>query len=196
MNDFLENLYGTLFHPKRTFEKLAVSRRITQSLIVYIIVSIMTAAAGIVDMPEGFPPEILPIMPGFITIGIVVGFVLWFVKAGFLQLLAEIMGGQGRALNLLGVLGFAALPGIFNGPIALITRNLAPYLSIPFSLLLYIWTTVLTVIAVRAVHRISTGRSVFVTLLPLLIFMAVIVFIVIAAIATFAPMLQGIFEGV
>jgi hypothetical protein len=198
----LEMIYGMLFQPVRTARQLAREQPVGMAVAVHVAVTALTGAynaivlAGRINIVAG---TAVPVTLVAATVSF--SLLLWLVYTGVLQIIAELLGGQGRGIALLSVTGFVNLPAIFLPVLALLARLSRLPLETGLSLVLSLWVLVLYVIAVREAHGLSTGRSVLTVLLPLgaAIFVMVLfaVFLVVF-LATFPffrelPGLPGIF---
>lgn len=195
---FLELCYGILVSPKATMQRVAETEPLWHGLTILISLSILNTIVNFfVVMPQTFQqvsndlPELQQIAavagsPSFLLIlalgGVVGGIIVWFLKAGIFQVLAELAGGKGRAMAVMVVLGCSVLPTIFTIPIQVIGASLQlnsfilGLLTFPF----VVWAQLyLPVVGLKAVHGISTVRATMVVVAPVIILIGLTIMAVI-----------------
>jgi hypothetical protein len=96
--------------------------------------------------------------PIFVVIGVL-------VNAGILHIIALIFGGQAKYMELFKAMAFAQVVGW----IAII-----PFLGGALSIILAIWLIVVNIVIVKNVHKLSTGKSVLVILIPYIIILSIL----------------------
>ena len=78
------------------------------------------------------------------------------------------------------LMGFAALPNVFQAPIGLVAvlsgGLTGAFISLGLSGILAIWILILDVLAIREAHKFSTGRAIATLVLPFVV-LIVLVFI-------------------
>ncbi|MGB2842171.1 MAG: Yip1 family protein [Halobacteriota archaeon] len=189
MTDLLENIFGTLFSPASTFRRMLEERTtVTIAAIIVLIAGICSGAGSILmqnavmSLFAEFPGfEVVPLSPAAsIILSVVIGFIGWVVIAGVLHVVAKILGGKGVFTEMLVLMGFAALPNVFQAPIGLVVilyGGLAgAFISLGLSGILAIWILILNVLAIREAHKFSTGRAIATLVLPFVV-LIVLVFI-------------------
>lgn len=164
-------LYDQLASPSSAVYALAQRRPywIAAFVVLLVVVSKVTAVALM------GPPLIAQAGTAFFLLFIIqqllLAFVLLVLTAGIYHLAAtnDEMIGDARVAFLLVCLCW--LPYIFLGPLALVARGLGMAWSawLLGLLVLHTWVFVLKVIAVKNYYSISTGRSVLVVVLPLIL---------------------------
>jgi hypothetical protein len=201
MADLLENIFGTLCTPASTFRRMSEERTsVTITAIVVLIAcicsgigSILTQSAVMSMFTEfpGFEPaglgfeEMMLSPTASMTMSVVGGFIGWVVITGILHVVAKILGGKGAFTEMLVLMGFAALPNIFQAPIGLIvilSGGLAgAFIAMGLGGILAIWVLILDVLAIREAHKFSTGRAIATLVLPFVV-LIVLVFILVIGI--------------
>lgn len=126
--------------------------------------------------PETGPTALQAILGPLATVGI------FWVGTLIFHYIARMFGGNGTHRALLGAMGFAALPGVLQAPVYLLSRavgvvSLAAIGQIVFA----VWMIVLNVLAIREVQQVSTGRSVGIFIVGILA-SVVVVFVVLVLI--------------
>lgn len=162
--------------------------------LVFLAVSLLSALAATISpgvSPAGKLSSSLVVL--LLLMFVALQFTGWFLGAAVLQLMAELMGGEGRGRTLLALLALANLPMAFQPPAALIGRLAGSGAAeLLLSTALRVWSLVLAVIAIRESHLVSTGRAVLVLLLPLAAVVTLILLVaVLASAALLAPFLGG-----
>ena len=155
-HNFLENIYGTLFYPTETFEKLKQSPPILQALGIVVTVSILNPlinSSFLDDSNLGW------FIYGLFSAG-VSGIIKWVFFAVFVEALASIFKKGGNFKKFLTLSAFALIPWVFIGPANLLKTGgiLSSLFGILFGLTIWIWATVLTIFAVMKSYEISSGR--------------------------------------
>lgn len=197
---FLDNLYGVLFSPRATFADLAARPPMGQALALYLLILAVNGLASLPALQSGLGRvgmrAMLPSLTGFLTpFYLVVTLVSWLVGAALLHLVAEWLGGQGRATDLFALGAFYRVPQLFMAPLALVSALTWPGLTTPFSLLLAAWTLVLQVLALRANYRFATSRAILVLLLPFVLGIVLVTGLVVSAILLAVPFLPHGLRG-
>lgn len=196
MGMILELFYGLIFQPKPTLERIVREQPLGAAVLTYVLINgtgaLMTMVflepAELMGQPELLPQVAARLMPKLISYGFVISLFLavlvLFVLGGFLHLAAELLGGKGSVLSLVSVLGFAALPRIFNLPVALVFGLLQLPLGWLIGFALWVWTVVLSVSGVKQAYGLTTGKSVLVVLTPLIALAAFFIFAIVFFILT------------
>ncbi|MBA7558355.1 hypothetical protein ES705_51154 [subsurface metagenome] len=189
MTDLLENIFGTLFSPASTFRRMLEERTTVTIAAIIVLIACICSGAGSILMQNavmslfaefsGF--EVVPLSPAAsIILSVVIGFIGWVVVAGVLHVVAKILGGKGVFTEMLVLMGFAALPNVFQAPIGLVAvlsgGLTGAFISLGLSGILAIWILILDVLAIREAHKFSTGRAIATLVLPFVV-LIVLVFI-------------------
>ncbi|MTI83565.1 MAG: YIP1 family protein [Firmicutes bacterium] len=207
--NFLDLIYGVLFDPARTFQKVAANPPLWQAVLIYVLVSVLTGAMGVFVnfriMPAavselsstvmGLVQSILPLLA---LGGILLQFVKWFTYSALLHLLADFFGGKGTARGVFTVYGLAGLPTLFIIPVQLLVLGISPgnswldIFTIPVSIALTIWAVILLILGIKEVHGFSTGRAAAVVFTPVaaMAVLVVITIITMVSVITSIPSLD------
>ncbi|MFH2021334.1 MAG: Yip1 family protein [archaeon] len=141
----------------KTMEKVAKDEKATYYAIAFFAIAGLAQAIGTFNL---FGLVTLPIME----------VVFSFVGVGIIHLLAKLFGGKAKFMELYRTNGI----GYIAMWIAVI-----PFIGSTLAGLIGLWYIVVSVVILKAVHKLSTGKAVMVVLIPL------IVAAIIAAIITF-----------
>lgn len=200
---FFELVYGTLFNPVETFTKVSHDPPLFQGFIIFLISVVLTSVSRTLlpqDMAD-VSPEVASVIsqagPLVAVFGAILALVFWFIQAGILQVIAELLGGRGTAVGVLTVLALAGIPGILSIPFHvagyfLSESFLGSFLSIAGSLLSIVWWVIILILGIRQVHRLSTGKAVITVVAPLITFILVVIVMVIAMVAFIAPIVNSV----
>ncbi len=166
---FLEIVYGMFFSPANTFSAIRQFPMVGRAVVFFLFVQLLSTVNVIAIVREQFP-DLLG--AGFITffpfMVLTMALIGWFLNTAVLQLLAEFMGGSGRGMTLFSALGFAYAPTLFSAPASLLLSRTNPTLLNLVTFLITFWVLGLTVLAVKTIHEFSTGKAVWVLVIPLL----------------------------
>jgi len=165
MNDFLDNIYGILFSPKETFDKLIQNPPIFQGFIIVLLVSIISPLVNF-EFCESIKCIFLL---GFkIFSSAFIGVVSWLFFASFIEIVASVFKQPGRIKEFLTLSAFALFPWVFIAPVELVKSAgiLGNVFGILFGFVIWLWVTVLTFIAVMKTYSLSFGRTVILLTLP------------------------------
>lgn len=206
-------MLGVLTSPGETMERIAAQRPVVAALLIVLGLSFFTmvmrllgtrgaAPVDLSDLPAGVPSDaamaVNAMVPQMVAIGSIImaigGVFWWFIKASIYRLLGEVIGDRGDGKAMLATLGFAALPALLQAPVDLAVSRLdMGWLSFLVGLGFWIWSAILSVLAIRASLRSSTGTAVAVFAIPLativglLIVAVVVVFVGLASLAPTLP---------
>ncbi|MCL6478787.1 MAG: YIP1 family protein [Peptococcaceae bacterium] len=204
---FLELIYGILFDPVKTFQRIAASPPLKNVVLIFSLVKVLSVLVGgylaakfmfaglTGGVPAGLDKLFRCTAPVMAVFGLVYEYVKWFVYSGLLYFLAELSGGRGRAVGALTATGLASLPTLLALPVQILaavlggTGGMAWFVNILLSLAVLVWGVVLVIIGVRETQRLSTGSAVMVVLIPAvtLAVLAVIMLVLFVALAA-APL--------
>ena len=183
LGTILELVYGVFFQPAATFRDLPERRPVGATVVLFLFNLVTTLVVATATVGRNLPPFLAGFLSSFtLTMGFLTALAAWFGVAGILQILAELFGGQGRGFDLWLATALAALPGIFYVPVNLLT----PFLGAKKPILviaLFLWEVILTTLAVRETHHLSTLRAMTVVLLPILFFLLSLVIMAALALA-------------
>jgi len=190
MSIFIDYMYGTLVNPKKTLALLAARQNFGMGLCAFLIVNLFSSLATLMGEDLGQLAEGIDLgaaLPAIFLITFIITVIMWLVGLGVLHLLAELLGGAGSIKSLIATQGFAQLPAIFVVPFAFISIFVGDWLTITASLLLGIWSLILSVFAVKFSYSLSTGRSILAVILPGVIGIVLVIIIAILIVAAIWP---------
>lgn len=198
-------IYGVLFRPRDTMERLAASERPPLALAagVTVFATIANGLASATELsrllepggdlslgtgvgvpPAGLGPEAASVGGAFLTLlGVPMSLIFWFILAAMYHLAADLMGGRGDGRHLLAGLGLAMLPEAFVLPVNALAVRLpagGDALTTVAGAASLLWWLYLTYRAVRATKRLTRWRALFIVLLPVLALVALLVLVLIA----------------
>ena len=184
---FLELVYGVLFEPGKTMERVVLRPPLGMTLLIVTILSLLGATMGLLTASRAldesfsaavvgqFLPALQAMAPFAIILGLLWGYVKWFGYSAIIHLAADLLGGRGSARGVFAVTGLAGLPAIFMVPLQFLaywigTGNMAATVLLGLAgLAVGIWSIILLVIGLKQAHALSTGRSLLVVLSPVLV---------------------------
>lgn len=201
---FLELLYGIIFQPGYTLEKVAREVPILYSFIILFGVTFINLMVSYLTMnPRVTIPEeigmassaLKQFWPFFATIGIslilVFTLVRWYIGTGILHLTAEFLGGKAQAISAFAVLGCITLPKIFIAPLLVLQYAFniqSGYMvSFPFG----IWVFVLMIIGLRSTYGFSTARALATIMVPVGFFLAIVTILLLSTMSLILPLIQN-----
>ncbi|MEW8978628.1 MAG: Yip1 family protein [Symbiobacterium sp.] len=172
--------------PKDAMARIASERPVKAAALLVIGIALFTAVLGFAGTRDamvaqldrtlaGLPGEAQPVMEAFlgqmaawsVVLGAVGTVLWWFLRAAVYGLIGEMMGGARDGRAMLATLGFALTPAWLQAPLNLMLGRLGlTWLAILLGLGFWIWTLVLTVMAIRAALGVDTGKAVVVFLIP------------------------------
>ncbi|HSW36186.1 MAG TPA: Yip1 family protein [Candidatus Limnocylindrales bacterium] len=203
MSDQLtEWLFGVITRPVQTLRDVARAKPVGWAILVYLgvtalmmFVSVFTDRSydALAEMMSGygFTYVITLVMMSGIPFMILISL---FIQIAVLQLFAKLFGGKGGYWNLFSAYAFASFPLILGVPVSFIgsfTGIFGSILSGSVSIGLSLWMLVLQVIAVRESHNISTGASIGVYILHIVLLVAIPVALFVVLISVFAVFTGG-----
>ena len=185
----LDIIYGTLFDSARTFASFAENPHLKAVLTIFIALNLAGILAYMLYLPLyvdmlSYTLEVYLDPAKYTANGLgesicvslasmILSFIKLFFVAGMLHLLADLVGGKGKARSVFAVCGVAGLPAVFMIPVTIILALTAQKIYNGLLLILvvgnismYIWCVYLVIIGMREVHHISTGRSFAIVVMP------------------------------
>jgi hypothetical protein len=176
-------LYGVIVKPVGTLNEIAREKPVAWGLLIYLIISLLGGAAAFLN-PEtnAVIEELMRQVNMSISIAVMVfgsfliSFIGLFILVGVLHLFGRLFGGRGGYWNLFSAYTFAGFPNIIGVPVMVLGGMLGivgALLSSTVGFALSIWVLVLQVIALRESHGLSTGMSILVFFLTLLLLVVV-----------------------
>lgn len=191
---FLNTIYGVLFDPANTFRSLAPRPPVLLTLIIFFLVKLTLSLMGYIVIARLLlVRDATPLAQWFLhgpgpllVLGaLVFWFGKWFVHSSVLNLVAELLGGKGRARGVLVVYGLAVIPMALLVPALVFFLLVLPpefpglFFSVFAALGVAAWSVALQVVGIREVHGLSTNRAALVIGIPAAV-MAIIVTICLA----------------
>lgn len=171
---FTETIYGLLFEPVTTMHNLADHKPYGTALLVFIGVLLWSVVfeQALNVHADSQVHEMIPANAYwmFSLFGAALSLLLLMVGSGLLSLISELIYGKFNAGGILVVLCYASIPGILGPPLHY-ASSLAgiPWLGAILAGLAMLWVLVLQVIGVRESLRVTTGQTILIMLLPLLV---------------------------
>lgn len=179
-------MLGVFTSPGKAMAQVAAQRPVGTAALLVIGLTLFSVVMGLFsaqgvtpadlgDLPPGMPPEfleamnaMLPSMALFATaIGAVVSILWWFARSAIYGLIGELMGLHGDGRAMLATLGFASLPVLLQAPIDLMLIRLGlGWLSTLVGIGFWVWSVILSVLAIQAALRTGTGRAIVVYIVP------------------------------
>ena len=185
-------LYGVLTKPVQTLNEIAREKPANAAFLLYLGISMLSVLGSLYNPQamqafEDLMRETGISMPFSVIIAasLLITIISIFVITGVLHLLARLYKGSGGYWNLFSAYAFANFPLIMGVPITFIggfLGTMGDILAGLVSLGLSIWVLVLQVIAVRESHSLSTGASIGVYLLQLVILVGIPLVVIIGLI--------------
>lgn len=174
----VEVAYGILFEPVNTFKALT-----SAPPPLGLVLATVLGAPVVVALAAG--GSLAPAIAG------AAWYLLWWlVSTAVLALAAELFGGQGRARDLLLLLGLTRLPALLAAPLQLLAPA-SPALAVLGQVAVALWALVLAGLAVRENYGLSTGQAVAALVVPVA---AVVLLALVAGVAA-AVYLAGELAG-
>jgi len=204
---FLELFYGVLFEPVKTMKTVAGAPPLGLVAIVVTILILLGTTMGYLTLSRVLEQslqasgleQLLPVLrvmaPFWVILSLLIGYVKWFGYSAVLHLIADLLGGRGSAMGVFAAVGLAGLPSAVLIPFQFLgywfgMGNTAVTILLGLAgLAVWIWSIILMVIGVGAVHRLSAGRSVLTVLTPFLalVLFGIFLFIALLVIAVSLP---------
>lgn len=161
-------LVDIIVAPAGAFRYLAEQRHVSLSLLVAYVVTVIgmttEGTASVVDDPVE-PGPVLWLISTLFGVTMVL-----LIAAGFQHFVVRLLGGKNRFVYTLQAVSFTTLPNVLLAPLYVVHRmvDLGSFMVLA-NRGVYLWSLVLLVIAMREVHKISTGRAVAAVAIPLVI---------------------------
>lgn len=203
---FLELVYGVLFEPRKAMKKVAERPPLGQAVLVVTIITLLGAVMGLLTMSkvisqsfhtmamDQYLPGLRAFAPLGVILGLLWGYAKWFGYSAIMHLAADLLGGRGSARGVFAAAGLAGLPSIIMIPVQFLSYwfgagSMTVTILVGLAgLAVGVWSIVITVIGLKQVHGLSTGRSVLVVLSPALAILALLIFAIIALVVIASSM--------
>ena len=119
-------------------------------------------------------------------ISVVIG---WLIFSGIIYIIAMIFGAKGDFTKQ------SYLIALYGAPLMIITSilNIIPFAGPILSFLAGLYGLYLLTMALKQVHKISTGKAVVIWLSPLIVIIIIAIILLVVAFVTFGPLLMTMF---
>ena len=167
--------FGMIFSdPKNFFKKIKSEKNVGNSLLMYVLVSIVVGVGSFFSYSIIMPRAnmFFGIFAGFTFSFFILGAILTFVYSGIIHLLLSFTKKDIHYVDTYNVLTYSLVPAI-------------AFSIIPFGSIAIIYSLVLTIIGISEVHGVSNGRASFVVLMPIFIFVSFLILIAFSFIMMF-----------
>ena len=180
-------LYNLIFSPKRAFRNIITEKPWYMVFVIFLFVRISkTISKGVVW--SGSPFWGKAIFSFGVSGEILVVLMFWIILTCVFHLFAQLFGGKGEGKLLFLSLGFTSFPLIFLVPLSLIAASWEKggwLLWVIFSIILYIWSFILKIVAIKEVYEIDQYKALAVIILPFLVLSGLLIFVPILSIIQF-----------
>jgi hypothetical protein len=171
--------YGIVAQPVKTLREIARENPANAAFMIYLGVTVLNLLVSLsnrqsIQALEDLMLEANIRIPFSVIIAssILISIISIFIITGLLHLLARSFKGDGGYWNLFSAYAFAGFPMIIGVPVNFISVFMGPAVSTLAGIINFgisIWVLILQIIAVRESHNLSTGTSIGVYLLHLVI---------------------------
>ena len=162
-DNILSYVYGTLFSPIKTFDKIINNSapKVFESLCIVVIVSFI-ATLGFFDSDS------LLYLGLFIIANIIFGVISWVLVALVINLLGWVFSKKFNINMLLTLTGFSILPWLLVPTISLFKTMgiVGIFLSVFLNILIWIWTIILFILAVSKGSNLSIAKTILLLITP------------------------------
>lgn len=159
----LDRLYGVIATPVQTLRDIARERPLAWAIVILG----TTSLTGFLQPSEAqymdFLSNIGPAQARLLTW--LFGLTSTLLMLGTVHWIAHAFGGTGPFTGLVSAYGFSRFPALLNLPIALLAQAAVGRVAGTLSFVMALWLFVLYIIAVRETYGISTGATIFVSIL-------------------------------
>jgi len=163
--NFLKYTYGSLLNPIETFEliKNQEQKPVFEAFMVIVLISIV----GVLTSNQLTSVFFLGIQ---IISYIIFALISWIFVASIIDGLSTIFSGKSNFDLLLVLTAFALLPWILIAPVSLFkgATLLGTFAGITGSIFIWLWTSVLFVLAVAKAYNIPAGSAILLMVMPFL----------------------------
>lgn len=166
--NYLDNFYGVLFSPKKTFDELKANKTVVQALINVILISLLF---NLLDVGSSLTDIKSIVFFSFKLIGSAIGALIsWLIFGVFFESIAYIFSQSGKLKEILTLTGFSITPWFLIGPFKLLHSAgiFLGVMSVYFQFALWIWVSILLFISVMKVYELTFSRTVLIFLVPLI----------------------------
>ncbi|NPV90746.1 MAG: YIP1 family protein [Firmicutes bacterium] len=206
---WVEMLYGIIARPAETLRVVSRGDYLVNALLIFLAVEgvswflqIAMAARGPTSdtlarlfpllAAAAIPRAVVKLGMMMAVLGVLGSIIFLVAGAGIFNLLAEVLlRGKGNARGTLTGLALATLPTVFGAPFLLMASLFSwPIINL-VSLVLWAWTLVLKVMAIREATEISTARAIAVYLIPGVSMALLLLIALVGGLVTLAPLVGG-----
>lgn len=173
-NSLIETLYSGLFEPFALYEQLANQWPRQLIHLLY--------AAGVVFWVSAMSAFCIPTIDQFsgisfwflleVFVASFIGVLMWFLTALSFSALAYCFRSQGKLSTILILTGYAMLPWVLLGPLVLLKQALGVVgliLYLVGFIGLWVWSTILFLVAIQKTYALSFDRVLLISVLPLML---------------------------
>ncbi|MEI7473688.1 MAG: Yip1 family protein [bacterium] len=167
MENFLENIYGSIVEPIKTFDRLKEEKPYLQALIIVIVISLLSPVFNnMLAVDKQSFGELL----GFSILSVIAGLFNWLAFAGFMELFSFIFNQNGKFKEMLTLSGFALIPWILLAPVFLLKQagTFFEGIGILLALCVFIWAIFLFFLSVAKSYGLTALRCIVFALIPLI----------------------------
>lgn len=178
MYAYIQLITGMVVSPRQTLEQAVEEKKLFASLFIYVLSLIFALASEFMNSSALF----------FLLFPLTAVFSLFLLllSCGISHLLAELLGGRGKAADLLLAFALCHVPLFFTAPLVLAAsfdwaflRLLVGFANLAF----FVWYGYLAVQSLMIVEKLSLGKSLFILLLPLICLILLMVLLIILLLA-------------
>jgi hypothetical protein len=167
MENFLQNIYGILFEPQKTIDRLIETKPVLQA---FIILMILSLASAILSHKTGFDStyDVLFFVANILAI-FISSLIIWVTISGFFEVTARIFSDESHFKELLSLIGFALLPWILTAPLLLVKVNVPLIItSTILEIIVWAWSIALIFFSIKKVYNLSTAKTWLFFFMPVL----------------------------
>lgn len=156
--NILDNIYGTLFKPEKTFPELVNRDYLWGSFFIILILAVLnslqTSTEYNFDGGTTFIVMLLLIGSYYFT---------WIMSSLFLTFTADFLGGSGKITDTMTGIAYALLPMMFLTPLYIITNTMGETgnsIYLICLILLNIWSFILIIISLKNIHQFHSTQAI------------------------------------
>jgi len=183
----LDIIYNILASPSKALEEISKKKPLGWAMITAVFIAVVLSFTIVPN-----PPELVEVIFDMekgsfntapaIFFCVIIFLAALFIEGGIFHLIVVLLGGRGKYLGIVCGLCFAFLPLIFFAPLILLRALLGASGIILYhigTLLLLLWTLVLSIIAIRNNYHYSLGRAITIYFIPGVILIIIPILVVI-----------------
>ncbi|MFH1258278.1 MAG: YIP1 family protein [Elusimicrobiota bacterium] len=164
-----EIFYSCFVSPKKAIQQIVVSPSLSSSILV-VVFSLFAHTLSVLILLN-FPGDVASklLIYGF-PLRLMVTVLVWIILAAVLHLMAEVLGGEGRAGTLFILFGYSLLPLNLSLPLSFIARGVShPLIYLLGMIVILVWIIYNQIQGIKQVYRFELGQAVFTWLTPFLL---------------------------